>query len=128
MIGLIRNFSRSPLLFPPVELIALEKWSGGELGAEFDALPQFPLPAEMRWERKRRRRMNMCVGGDDGTVCRAGRCTAERKEQESEDVWVRGGETDNRNLSGDTSVHCVRKQLPNGLLSFGPFSYHNWET
>lgn len=62
----------------------------------------------------------MCVGGDDGTVCRAGRCTAERKEEES-NVWVRGGETDNRNLSRDTSVHCERKQLPNGLLSFGPF-------
>lgn len=114
MIGLIRNFSRSPLLFPLVELIALEKWSGGELGAEFDVLPQFPLPAEMRWERKRRR--NMCVGGDDGTVCRAGRCTAERKEQESEDVWVRAEETDNRNLSGDTSVHCVRKQLQKHMI------------
>lgn len=48
LIGLIRNFSSSPLLFPPAELIALEQWSGGELGAESNVVPQFPLPAKMR--------------------------------------------------------------------------------
>lgn len=73
MIGLIRNFSSSPLLFPPVELIALEQWSGGELEAKSNVLPQMPVPAEMRRERKRKERIVMVVYGE------VGRYSTERK-------------------------------------------------
>lgn len=58
--GLIRNFSSSTLLFPPVELIALEQWTGGELGAKSNALPQFFLPAKMIWRETKRSRWGWC--------------------------------------------------------------------
>lgn len=88
LIGLIRNFSRSPLLFPPVELIALEQWSGGELGAKVSCPASAPL-CQQKWD-GRGRGGGGWVGGNDGGVLGTGRCTVAGRATES---WRRVGES-----------------------------------